>query len=166
MSDATTVIEPPAKRSAPRWMKITLAVSLALNMLIVGFAAGAAWRFHAKGGVFGPSFHRFAETLDGPKRDRILSLLNEKQVRDASARQELRNARRKATDLMLAEPFDVEAFRVAKDDLVRLVQSRVAQRFDALPEIAENLSIEERRQLLRMMRRSGRHIRRELMGDR
>lgn len=157
---------PATKRRAPRWMKITLAVSLALNTLIVGFAVGAAWRFHAFGvGGPGPSFHRFADSLDVPKRERIMSIIGDKRDRVGSFRQEMRAARRRAADLILAEPFDKEAFRAAKDDLVRLVQQRIEQRFEALPEIAETLTLEERRRLLETMRRSSRHIRRELIAD-
>jgi len=40
MSDPVTNPEPPQSK-APRWMKITLVISLATNLLIVGVVAGA-----------------------------------------------------------------------------------------------------------------------------
>jgi uncharacterized membrane protein len=163
MSDSTqthasgSAQEPGPKRR--NWLKIALGVSLALNMLVVGFAVGAAWRFHAGG--FGPrGMHHLTERLSEPARTNVQRILDSKREGRRAFRERMRAARDEARDAMLTEPFDKPRFTRAKDNLLRTIQDGMDARFAMLPDIAAELSLEERRQLLRVLRRSGRRMRR------
>ncbi|MFT5364006.1 MAG: putative membrane protein, partial [Dinoroseobacter sp.] len=59
MSDATPQTPEGLPPRAPRWMKIALVVSLAINLAVIGLVAGAAVNFRKDGG---PQSGR----IDGP----------------------------------------------------------------------------------------------------
>lgn len=104
MTDATT----PTVRRSPLWMRVLLGVSLALNLAVIGLAAGAALRLFGHGGPplppesFGGAIYRALE----PGDRRELSA----RVR---ATVEPRNSRREDAASLVralrAEPYDAAA---------------------------------------------------------
>ena len=76
MTDTT----PPADRRTPTWVKVLLAVSLALNLLVAGIVVGARFGDGPHGhdgrpgprGGFDPALGPFSRALPEPYRDRAL----------------------------------------------------------------------------------------------
>lgn len=120
--------ETPLPRSgAPRWMRLVLVVSLALNLLVIGAVAGAAitgggpWRgMEAHGGPM-------ARALT-PEDRRIL------RQRSLEARGDLRDGRRahraamqELVTLLRATPFDAEAVEAQMRVVRVMLGERMAQ---------------------------------------
>lgn len=99
---------------APRWMKVTLGLSLAVNLLIAGVVAGAM-AFGpgpgARGGddrnaMIGP----FARALDASDRDALRDSLRSERGALRETRQSARAVWRELLAIVRAEPFDIPAF--------------------------------------------------------
>lgn len=169
MTDTTASVgpeTPPVVRRAPRWMKILLVVSLALNLLIVGVVVGARF-MHPFGpgpvsSSFGLSLVRFGLSRGGEAREETRKVLSETRPRIDPLRKELRAARRAVADALTADPFDAEKFRTAQARVVELERQVGEQSLDALTTIASKMSVEERRDFIRHWPRRGH---RERKGD-
>ena len=145
---------PPARRS--RWLKIALAVSLAFNLLIVGFAVGAAWRFKARfGGGGGPdaAIDRFVSTLPEGRRGDVRQRLDARRPTIMQLRRELRQVRRTMGDVVRADPFDRPQFDRVRQNYGTLQSRLTTEIAETLGDVAEQLTVEERRELLRQWRR-------------
>ena len=149
----------PGERRAPRWMWILLILSLALNLLVAGAAAGALWHFRdghrfPRGGPDGLS--RYLRTLPADRRDEIAALIDAEREKSRSLRRVARDKRREAARAFEAEPFDAArleaAAREASDARIALLRRREM----LLSKLAGKLTAEERRAYLES-RRSRRH---------
>ncbi|MGJ8544820.1 MAG: periplasmic heavy metal sensor [Sulfitobacter sp.] len=119
-----------------RWI---LGLSLALNLLVVGMMAGAAWR-HA-GGPQGPERSgsgssagfgaAYMRALPKPARDEMRAMLPPPPERNKEGfRAERRAGYQQVAELLRADPFDAEALRAALDgqrDLALARQSAVQE---------------------------------------
>lgn len=114
MTDTTT----PAPRS-PKWMKIALAVSVALNLAVVGMAGGAAWRFHSDGGAPGPvrdlGFGPFSEALAPDDRAAMRKEFLETRGDFRQVRREFRADFAAMLAALRAETFDAAALQAVLD---------------------------------------------------
>lgn len=140
--------EPP---NTPRWLWWTLAVSVAVNMVIIGFIVGAAWRWHAFDGS--RRLDRFAEQLPPAKREPMLSAMRETRAALRPLRRARRAARRALADVIRAERFDRAAYAAASETYLDAVTALRRAELAALPRFAEQLDTRERRALIRMLRR-------------
>lgn len=142
----------PARRRAPRWLWIGFFVSLALNLLIVGIAIGAAWHFKTgkmmqeRGAPrhFGAFLHR----LPRERRREFRAMFREEQPGLRRFRDDVRTARQAAERALAAEPFDRAGFADANR---RLHDARARLRGaqgELFPRIAEKMTAEERRMFL------------------
>lgn len=161
-----SVEQPPIVRTrAPRWMIVTLIISLAANLIVVGGALGVMWHFKRihpyKDAGMPPYFGVFVSRLPKEKRDRIKALLRAQHARIDPLRKEARQARNAAIAEIGNEPLDLEKFNTLyqtyNETRHRLRQTRA----DVMPEILRLLTLEERKELLRMRkyRRRWRHHR-------
>jgi uncharacterized membrane protein len=122
MTEPATGTGPMARRfsDAPRWMAAALVGSLALNLLVLGLAAGAAWHVRAGqamgGGNLLGNLIAYSQTLPAPRRAELAALLRDprQQPELRAQRQEVRMARREVMRLFTAEPLDLTAFRAAE----------------------------------------------------
>lgn len=140
-----------ARPETPRWMKIALFGSLALNLIVVGAAAGFAWRHH---GVLqaanapqhlSPSLLSYASTLP-PERHKELSALTEGQRQNVRPlRRQLREAREETVNALVAEPFAKERFEAAQSRLLIADQKAREAVHELYTAIAVNMTTEERR---------------------
>lgn len=116
MTDTTTPA--PAPRS-PLWMKIALAVSVALNLAVVGMAGGAAWRFHSDGGPSGPvrdlGFGPFSEALAPDDRAAMRKEFFETRGDFRQVRREMRADFTAMLAALRAEPFEATALQAVLD---------------------------------------------------
>ena len=106
----------PRQGRCPRWMRVLLGVSLALNLLVAGLAAGAALR-HGRAGGMHAAPHSLAGAMirELPPQDRraLSALARDDLARDGHGD---RRARRRAeaaavTGALRAVPFDAAALR-------------------------------------------------------
>lgn len=163
MSDNVTPVgsPPPARPRAPRWMWWLLTASLAANLLIVGFAIGAAWRFHGYGprGGLDARIERFVMTLPSDRRDPILNILKKSRQDIRELRVKIRTARRELAGAVRAETFDINAYRAHQNDL-RTASGQLAETIGVtIGDVAQKLNAEERRRFLRVWRRRHPHRR-------
>lgn len=151
----------PARRSAPRWMIIVLLVSLALNLLVAGMVAAAAWRFR-HGGFAGPSpvamgtVFGFATTLPPERRQAIWRQTSEERRALRTLRTDVRAARAEVEARLAAEPFDAARFAEAQ---ARLLAAETRARTEAhkmVLSVAKSLTADERAALARWQSSEGR----------
>ncbi|MFV0514898.1 MAG: periplasmic heavy metal sensor [Jhaorihella sp.] len=111
----------PRQGRCPRWMRVLLGLSLALNLLVAGLAAGAALRYGRAG-----EMHQPPRSLAGamirelPQQDRraLRALARDDLARDGNGGY---RARRRAeasavADALRAVPFDTAILRSLLDD--------------------------------------------------
>jgi len=101
--------DPTPKRQAPRWMKITLVMSLAANMAVIGIIAGFAMR----GPMWQPHRDGMAELLRGMPPEHLREMRSELFGHRDNLREGLRGQRELTSDLattLRATPFNPDAF--------------------------------------------------------
>lgn len=113
---ATTETAKP--RGTRQWVRVLLFASLALNLMVVGLAAGLIWR--------GPPDHRAPSQSRDQSMPYTRALERDdqralrRQLRDAFSgaphdRGNLARAYRRSVDLLRADPFDPDALRANLD---------------------------------------------------
>jgi uncharacterized membrane protein len=160
---------PTMQRRAPRWMWITMILSLAVNLLIVGAVLGALWNFRyvrgfAEGGA-PPQFGAFVAGLPSEKRSKVDALMREQHAVLEPLRRDMREARKAAIAAVKAEPFDKEQLRKLSAIYQQTRYRLRAKRAEIFPDILGLLSAAERKELLEW-RRQRRRWRRSHHGDR
>ncbi|MGP3697506.1 periplasmic heavy metal sensor [Rhodobacter sp. NSM] len=112
-----TSAPPPAPRS-PLWMRIALAVSVALNLAVVGMAGGAMWRFHSgemRGPVRDLGFGPFSEALAPEDRKEMRRAFLDQRGDFRMIRREMREDFQSMLAILRAEPFDPAALQAVLD---------------------------------------------------
>ncbi len=94
-----------AQRRVPRWIKIVLGLSLALNLLIIGAVAGTAWRVSKGGDRAGPPAggYVFVWALERADRQEILS---EFRLKNRATHQDRRVMMQEVLEVLRADDFD------------------------------------------------------------
>ncbi len=134
---------------APRWLVTTLVGSLALNLILIGAAAGFVWRhfpaFQAAGFQRPPNLLNYAGTLP-PQRFKALMVLTDEQLQSVRPlRQQLREAREEMVSALTAEPFDKVRFQTAQERLLAADRKAREAVFQLYAGIAVHMTPEERR---------------------
>ncbi|RGP37227.1 periplasmic heavy metal sensor [Pseudotabrizicola alkalilacus] len=122
----------PSAKPPGRGLKILLAVSLALNLAVVGTVAGMALRFHDADRPHPPtvrdlSFGPFTEALTRDQRRAMLRGFAEKGPGLREMRAQMRGDFDAVLTALRATPFEPQAFRSA----VSTQSSRIAARAEA-----------------------------------
>ncbi|WGH77908.1 periplasmic heavy metal sensor [Jannaschia ovalis] len=141
---------------SPRALKIALALSLAVNLLVLGAVAGALIAGGPPGRDGGPRTEMGALTrgLDGPaRRDLARTLRRDPQVREG--RQRLREAAAATRAALTADPFDREALRDAMRDRQTALALMGERGAEAFANAVAELSPEARAALAARMTRRG-----------
>jgi uncharacterized membrane protein len=148
MSDAAASWSRPAAGATSRRMLVALVVSLALNLIVIGLVAGAAWRFHGMhwaGRGVTPNLLGYASTLPTDRRKALWNSTAEKRQHMRPLRRDLRNAREEAIKALTAEPFDKQRFMAAQTRLLQANQQAREAVYALYAEIATQMTPEERR---------------------
>lgn len=143
---------PPASRGARRWLMPLLVASLAFNLVIVGAAfSGRFWPMHGEhvGGQRSADLlpRSFFGELDRERREELAAIFRARKPEFREHRRGLGDAATDFADALEAEPFDP-----------RLAQSAISEHADrsrqlidlgatVAGELAEALTLEERRAL-------------------
>lgn len=113
---------PETTRGPSRWFKVALIASVALNLMFLGAAASAMWRFR-----HGPPFAvsavnanllSFTARLPHERRQLLWRLTDNERRALRPLRFEVRSARQLAQAALIAEPFDPDRFTKAQAALV------------------------------------------------
>lgn len=136
--------EPVRERRAPRWMWIALVLSVALNLLVVGVVASAAW--HLRSGGFGPHARitRFLATLPQDRSEVLSKVVDSSQQAIRPLRREVWATRKDLARIFTAEPVDEEALAAT---VARLndAEMKVRQAYAQLTtKLAKSMTAEER----------------------
>lgn len=117
---------PVTAPAGPRWIKIALAVSVALNLAVAGLAAGAWLREGPRHGMprdmsFGP----FTEALSETDRSELRRAFGDRASEFREARQQMRADREALLATLRAEPFDPAAVKDALAAITRRASDRL-----------------------------------------
>ncbi|MAM62836.1 periplasmic heavy metal sensor [Maritimibacter sp. UBA3975] len=116
MTDPTSSPRVPTRT----WVKVLLAVSLTLNLMVLGVILGGWLGDHSRRGDHGPRDERrafdpalgpFSRALPDPYRDRAVTALRDRAGDFQDNRAELAGQVSQMIALLRAEPFDAEALR-------------------------------------------------------
>jgi uncharacterized membrane protein len=150
LSHATEGAAPP-RRS--RLLVGALVASLAVNLLVLGAVASAAWRFRSPAAAnlqFGPAnIMSYLSDLPPDRRAALWSQTVEPRRTMGPLRRAVRAARREMANALKAEPFDQSKFQDAQ---TRLIEAERQQRVTAaklFSEVAAKLTPDERRSFVR-----------------
>ncbi|MEZ5856328.1 MAG: periplasmic heavy metal sensor [Hyphomicrobiaceae bacterium] len=116
MSDQAGTAETPRRGS--RWVKWALVASLALNLLVAGALATAAWRHRNWGPAGSSSIYGFVRSLPETRRAAILRAADAERQKLRPYWAELRQARSDVAATLSAKPFDATKFTTAHDKLL------------------------------------------------
>lgn len=147
MTDTAPAPAPATARRTGRWLKIALVASLAINLLIIGAACAAAWRFRhmpppppgLQGTLLG-----FAGTLPPGRRLELWQATRDERQAMEPLRAEIRSAMVSLRSALVAEPFDREQFAKAQ---ARVLEAETKARTEAQKlflNIASQLTRDER----------------------
>ncbi|MGB4866813.1 MAG: periplasmic heavy metal sensor [Hyphomicrobium sp.] len=127
----------------PRWFKVALIASLALNLVFIGGFAKAFWH-HRHGPFGGPGMMGFARDFEPDRRKQLIEEFKAGRQAIRPLRQSVRDAWSEANKVLTVEPFDKANFKAAMDRVTAAelrVRSAMA---DAVVETASKMSADER----------------------
>lgn len=156
MTDQDTAISTSPSgtpRRIPRWIKLALIASLALNVLFFGAMAGAWWRGGGHGGFSGrgaggTNIIGFIASLPSERRNELMQKSFALREQARALRVATRAAAQERANALLADPFDKQRFidaqtrQVEADGKLRLLFR------DIIAEAASSMSTRERRAFL------------------
>lgn len=141
--------------ATPRWVKWLLSISLALNFIVIGLAAGAAIKFHQHGHSHGgvATIGQIMRALPTENRDRAKELLRASRPDLKALKEERRAAKFAVADAIEASSFDAETVKAAFDALRTKDQSAKASMHGVMVEILQVLTPEERAEVAKSLRK-------------
>lgn len=134
-------------RGWSRWRNVLLVVSLAINLLILGFVATAGFRhgWRPVHSAAQATILSFARTLPSERRGEIWTSIRSERHALRPYWRELRQARAAVRAALTAEPFDLARYRASHDHLLD-AEVKVRKAAHSLYEIvATRLTADERR---------------------
>ncbi len=155
----------PPKR---RWLMPLFLVSMALNLLIVGIAAG--WMFSAKGPskgerISGPSRsligEPFVRALSKEDRESLIKSIRSNQDRLRENRKALKTRFESFLIAVTADPFDADAVRELLGAQRSVAVNRQEIGETLLIERLSSMNLEQRQEYAARLSRSLRHLRRD-----
>ncbi|MCW5729374.1 MAG: periplasmic heavy metal sensor [Alphaproteobacteria bacterium] len=145
------------KRRLP-WTGIALVISLGVNLLLIGMAAGhwthrhdGHWgsRFAGKHGAEGRA-HGMMRAFPEELRGELEGIMRERRAQAEPVLEQLRAARREAREALRAEPFDAARLAAAYAEMRRHGDTLEEAFHQAMIDAAGRLSPEARRKLSEM----------------
>jgi uncharacterized membrane protein len=151
MAEAPIANAPVATRS--KWLKAALIASLALNVLVIGAVAGAAWRFRSPGfanAQFGPAnIMSYLSDLPAERRTLLWNETTEPRRALGPLRRAVRAARRDAYMALSAEPFQPTRYLDAQTRFTDTQRDQQLAAAKLFADVAGRLTPDERRAFIR-----------------
>ncbi|MEC3861882.1 periplasmic heavy metal sensor [Mesobacterium sp. TK19101] len=142
---ATTETAQP--RGTRRWVRVLLFVSLALNLMVVGLAAGMIWRGlpdHREAPQSRDQTMPYTRALERDDQRALRRQLREAFAGAPRDRGDLARAYRRSVELLRAEPFDPDALRANLDAQSRNAQARLTTGQKVLADYLATMSPSQR----------------------
>ncbi len=161
--------------SSSRWLTIALLVSVAINVLVLGFVIGRGMPFGDHGGMHRPGgdrldptagFFRMLHNWPENRRESFRPILREHMQGMRNHFREIPPLHRELQDALKAEPFDPAALEIALQKLRENLQVSQEKTHDSLVELAKTMPLEERQRLGKEMRQPPRGFNRRRPPDR
>lgn len=153
MSEQTT----PQVKGTPRWIKIALILSVAVNLGIAGVIGGAALRAPEiqRNNLEAPEGVAMLARAMPPSHQRELrELLRDRRGDLRPDRQELKNLRERFIIVLRAEPFDIDALREVFADQREMLSKLTAAGHNSVVDQIEKMTPQDReRYILRLLER-------------
>ncbi|QXT40958.1 periplasmic heavy metal sensor [Gymnodinialimonas ceratoperidinii] len=154
------------KPRSPRWLKILLALSLALNLAVAGMVAGAYLRADPAGNRGGNGIALrtlglgpFAQALSSEDREELSQRVQAAGIEVREERRAVGHALRRIEQALRADPFDRAGAEAALESSRELVIALQASGHAALLDQIDTMDAAERAELAdsfaRVMRRHG-----------
>ena len=142
-------------RTAPRWVKWALGVSLCVNLIIIGVVAGATARHHRGGGSdLGAMTMRHAlRGMDEERREAAKAAIASNVQAMKAARIEGARARERLANVVAAQPFDAAAAEAVFDDILAAQQARRVLLHENFVSILSVMSEDERADAARRLKK-------------
>ena len=136
-----------------KWLTIALALSVAINLALVGFLAGRAGLRPGMAMPPDPSLGAFRVLRQIPesRRDALRPLLREQLEAVRPDLRRLRGAQADIRSALDAEPYDAQALDAALAEFRQALAASQKHSHEALERLAAHMTREERRQLLAAM---------------
>jgi uncharacterized membrane protein len=134
-----------AYAQAPRWMQVLLVASLGLNCIVLGLAAGAAWRGPPPTATITPNLLGYASTLPETRRKTLWDLTEAERQHLRPFRREVRAAREETLKILMEEPFDRAKFVKAQARQGETEHRARTAVQDLYGKIAAGMTLDERR---------------------
>ncbi len=130
----------------PRWnrRRLILILSLGLNLVFLGIAAGAFLHGPPKPPPGGPALWHYGRSLPEPYRDELVRDLRDTRDDWREARDSLRGQRAALAEALVAQPFDPAAVVAVLDLERRLISDLTARGTALLMEQITRMSPEDR----------------------
>ena len=134
---------------------IVLFVSIALNLLLLGYVVGD--RHHGRS-HYNPGMAAI-QSLPGADRDLLKNYMKAHHKEMHSLRKEAKERMHRLAELLGQEPLDIQALNTALNDLRAGANRGVEMVHTMVTELAPKLSPESRTTLVKMLRQHGRGMR-------
>jgi len=144
-----------------RWIKIALAVSLTLNLLIIGAILGRISTGAASQRPFPPQMGWLVRHADAELRQSLAPRLKLFHRESEALRRQVRRAQKRVQTAILDESFDADALQVNFTELRRLSGESQAMMHAAMIDILGEMDANQRQQVLESLNRNWR---REMRG--
>jgi uncharacterized membrane protein len=138
-----------------RFLKIFIAISVLLNLLLAGLFIGHAGR-HLMGAHTHPTMKEMSMTLPADQRERFETSMQQAEQDTGERRQQLSDARKKAAEILKAEPFDKKAYLAQMQEIQKLHGEIMQHMMETMAQLAEQSTPKERAALADMLRHPAR----------
>ena len=155
----SAAVPPPASRPR-RWTRWLLVVSLGLNFLVVGLAAGAFLRGPSERTSAGPALGRYAHALPDPYRRDLGRELRASRPDWAPTRDALRDQRAAFAAALTAQPYDHAQIVALLGDQTRLATDLGTRAGRLLAAQIERMDAAARAEFAERLKEARRHPRR------
>jgi uncharacterized membrane protein len=151
----------PAVAASPRWMRVLLVVSLALNLLIAGAVAGLALRGGpTPAATREVSFGPFAAALSPEDRADLRRAFIARGIADGGGRRMLREDIRSLMGALRADPYDAQTLGEVFDRMAERMSGRVETGLSLIEERIATMDDSERAAFTDRLERELRRVRR------
>jgi uncharacterized membrane protein len=133
---------PGSTGQQPRWLYAALVASLAVNLIVLGSAAGAFWHHRHERGESGLS--GFVRDLPADRRGPLRDFLMAEREKLKPMREEMRKAWRDSNEVLGQEPFDKDKLKAAMARMHDAEAKIRATIGEAVVETAAKMTHEER----------------------
>lgn len=142
-------------------LAVALALSLGLNLFLLGFWAARAWhKSHGPkrgdltaGGL--PHLFYAAKAFNDPQHPKLQRVIQSHKSKLLPRRQAVRKARREVDEALQADPFDKARLEAALANLRKETQTTQSELHSALLDLASEMTPEQRQELDQLNRRRG-----------